>query len=405
VRDAEALELDAEDELRDIRERFYIADPGMIYLDGNSLGRMPKRTPEVVRDLLERQWGTDLVGSWKHWFELPQRLGAKIAQLIGAGADEVVVCDSTSVNLYKLTVAALRLQAPRTTIVTDAANFPSDLYITSGIEGASVRIVPEDQDIAESLTADTALLSLSHVLFKSGRLHDMEALTSAAHDSGAFALWDLSHSVGALPIDLNACGVDLAVGCSYKYISGGPGAPAFLYVRRDLQQRLASPIQGWFGHRSAFDFDLDYAPAEGIPRFLAGTPAVLSMAAMEPALDLLLEAGMDRIRAKSLRQTDFLIAQFDKKLAPLGFKLVTPRDHARRGSHVAFAHPEAWRICQALIAERNLVPDFRAPDVLRLGVTPLYTTFEEFALAVNYIAQVVRERRFENYSATRLRVT
>ena len=411
-----AAELDACDALRRFRDEFVVDDPALIYLDGNSLGRLPKRTSQVVADLLERQWGRDLVGGWRDWYDLPQRVGAKIAQLIGAQADEVLVCDSTSVNLFKLTVAALQAQFPRTKIVTDDANFPSDVYISLGsakllppthVEMVSVEDAFDEaaERIEGALDHSTALLSLSHTLFKSGYVYDMKRLTASAHSTGALVLWDLSHSVGSLPVNLSGSGADLAVGCSYKYVNGGPGAPAFLYVRRELQERLQSPIWGWFGHGEAFDFDLDYRPARGISRFLAGTPPILSMSAVEPGLDLLLEAGIERIRAKSLRQTEFLIEMIDARLLARGFRMVTPRDPAHRGSHVSLAHPDAWRISQALIREMEVVPDFRAPDVLRLGVTPLSTTFQELEEAVDRIAIVVDERRHEAYSAARARVT
>lgn len=411
-----ARELDAADELAGFRDRFVIADPEQIYLDGNSLGRLPKRTQEVVQDVVSQQWGSGLVSQWKEWFDLPQRLGAKLAGLIGAEPDEVLVCDSTSVNLFKLTIAALQFQRERSKIVTDDANFPSDVYVSTGaavLMGATAfDVVSVEGDLTnasarveKSLDGSTALLTLSHTLFKSGYVHDMARLTGGAHEVGALALWDLSHSVGALPVELNRCDVDLAVGCSYKYLNGGPGAPAFLYVRKNLQERLQSPIWGWFGRRDPFSFDLSYEPAEGVNRFLVGTPPVVSMAAMEPGLDLILEAGMERLRAKSLAQTSFLIELADEVLAPLGFRLITPRYPARRGSHVSLAHPDAWRITQALIQEMNVIPDFRAPDVLRLGVTPLYTTFGELASAVERIRQVVTEKRFERYSEERSGVT
>lgn len=409
-------DLDAADPLVRFRQEFVIDDPATIYLDGNSLGRLPKRTVEIVNDLVRRQWGGGLVRSWAEWYDLPQRLGAKLARLIGAQPDEVLVCDSTSVNLFKLTMAALSEQREDTTVVTDDANFPSDVYVSvgatlsAGKTGFEVVEIERDLPNATSaieakLNGDVALLTLSHTLFKSGYVHDMARLTGAAHEVGALALWDLSHSVGALPVDLNGSGADLAVGCCYKYLNGGPGAPAFLYVRKELQERLRSPIWGWFGQKNPFSFDLAYEPADGVDRFLAGTPPVISMAAVEPGIDLLLEAGMDQIRAKSLAQTDFLISLFDERLAPLGFRLVTPREHARRGSHVSVAHPEAWRINQALIGEMGVVPDFRAPDVLRLGVTPLYTTFAELADAITRIETVVKERRFEKYAEARTAVT
>jgi len=413
---AEARTLDAGDALAPFRDRFVIKDPELIYLDGNSLGRLPKKTIEVMRELVEEQWGGELVGGWKRWIDLPRRLGAKIAGLIGAQPDEVIVCDSTSVNLFKLTVGALHLVPDRGKIVTDDANFPSDVYISVGAAVMTGKTAFDVVKVNESLDAatvnvesaldgETALLTLSHALFKSGYVHDMARLTGAAHEVGALALWDLSHSVGALPIDLNGCDADLAVGCCYKYLNGGPGAPAFLYVKKSLQSRLSSPIWGWFGARNAFDFSLSYEPAPDVNRYLAGTPPILSMAAAEPGIDLIHEAGLPALREKSVAQTDFLIRLIDAELTPFGFTVLTPRNSAVRGSHVAIAHPEAWRINQALIAEMKLIPDFRAPDVLRLGVTPLSTTFAELAEGVERIRTVMGELRYEKYSAERSVVT
>lgn len=410
-----ARDLDLQDPLREFRDRFVVSDPEAIYLDGNSLGRLPKATVDAMHLALDR-WGDQLVTGWRDWYDLPERLGAKIASLVGAESDEVLVCDSTSVNLYKLTLTALRRQSGRTKVVTDDANFPSDVYVTAGVCQSlgdhSLEVVKVENEwesagerIESALGQDTALLSLSHTQFKSGYMHDMPRLTLAAHQVGALSLWDLSHSVGGVQVDLNGSEADLAVGCGYKYVNGGPGAPAFLYVRRSLQEELSSPIWGWFGQSDPFAFDLDYVPAPGLKRFLAGTPPILSCVALEPGIDLLLEAGMEALRSKSVRQTEFLIDMVDAKLAPLGFRLVTPREIERRGSHVSVAHFEAWRINQALIHEAKVIPDFRAPDVLRLGVTPLYTTFEELVHAVNRIEGVVLNRRYEVYDRARTPVT
>lgn len=410
-----ARELDSQDPLHQFRDRFVIDDPELIYLDGNSLGRLPKVTAEVINNLVRNEWGKGLVRGWHVWYDLPQRLGAKIACLIGADEDEVIVCDSTSINLFKLTLAALFADPVRAEIVTDDANFPSDIYISASaayLARGKVKVVQTDgvfdqatELVERTLSNRTALLSLSHTLFKSGYVHDMSRLAAAAHSAGALSLWDLSHSVGGVPVDLKAAHADLAVGCTYKYLNGGPGAPAFLFVRKDLQTRLQSPIWGWFGQRNPFGFALEYEPADGMSRFLAGTPPILSMAAAEPGIDLILEAGMDRLRAKSLRQTDFLIEEIERSLIPLGFGLLTPRDPRFRGSHVSISHPEAWRINQALIHDRNVIPDFRAPDVLRLGVTPLYTTFEELARALGHIREVVSQKTFERFDKERTMVT
>lgn len=387
---------DAADPLAPFRERFIVDD--LLYLDGNSLGRLPKATAERMRDLVEHQWGERLIRGWgEDWMTLPRRLGGKIAPLIGAQADEVIVCDSTSVDFYKLAYAALAA-TERRTVVSNGSNFPSDLYLLQGL-GVDLRCLDTEDDdtIAAALDENVALLTLSHVEFKSGRRHDLAKLTTAAHRVGARVLWDLSHSVGAVPIDLGEA--DLAVGCGYKYLNGGPGAPAFLYVRRDLQSTLKSPIQGWFGAGGAFQFALDYTPAAGIDRFLAGTPPILSMAALEPGLDIVLEAGIDRIAEKAAAQTGFLMELADDRLTPLGFQVATPRDPSQRGSHLALRHPEAWRIAQALVAEQDLIPDFRTPDVLRLGVAPLYTRWTDLVEATERIASVVESKSFETYES------
>ncbi len=414
---ARAEALDAADPLAKLRDRFVPIEPGLIYLDGNSLGRTPKAAVEVARNAIERQWGDRLIRSWgEGWYDLPQRLGAKIAQLIGAQPDEILIADSTSVNFFKLGIAALQARPDRQVIVSDEMNFPSDLYLLQGCvhllaerkirlaESADGIHLPPDS-IEENLDRNVALLTLSHTSFKSGFVHDMKRLTAAAHDAGALTLWDLSHSVGAVPVDLNGCNADLAVGCCYKYVNGGPGAPAFLYVRRDLQEELMSPIWGWFGQRQPFEFSMQYTPAAGMAKFLAGTPPVLSMAMIEPGVDLLLEAGMGAVREKSLKQTEFLIEMIDARLAPLGVELSSPRDPARRGSHIAIRHPEALRIDLALIREMNVIPDFRMPDNIRLGVAPLYTNYAELAEAVERVATVIEERRYERYSASGQAVT
>lgn len=387
-----AAVLDAADPLAPFRERFAVDD--LIYLDGNSLGRLPKATAARMREVVEVQWGERLIRSWgEAWIDLPQRVGAKIAPLIGVRADEVLACDSTSVNFYKLAHAALTA-TDRRVVVTNSSNFPSDLYLLQGLGIEILRIEGEDDEaIIESLDDSVALLTLSHVEFKTGLRHDLGLLTRKAHSVGARVLWDLSHSVGAVPIDLGEA--DLAVGCAYKYLNGGPGAPAFLYVRRDLQETLRSPIQGWFGGHDAFHFGLDYTPAPGIDRFLAGTPPILALAAVEPGVDLLLEAGIERIGEKAAAQTGFLIEMADSH----GLEVATPRDPIRRGSHVALRHPEAWRISQALIAEQKVIPDFRSPDVLRLGIAPLYTRYTDLVEAMERINTVIRSRSYTKYPA------
>jgi kynureninase len=371
-----------------------------------------------MADLLRRQWGERLIRSWNEgWFTLPERVGGKLAQLVGAQADEVIVADSTSINLFKLAVAGLRLQRGRRRILTDDLNFPSDVYILQGIvemldAGHRLEIVHSEDGVhgpVEALLAaldeDVALVVLSHTVFKSGYMYDMCAITEAVHAVGALVVWDLSHSVGSAPVALNAAGADLAVGCTYKYVNGGPGAPAFLYVRRDLQERLQNPISGWMGQRAPFDFALDYAPEVGIRRFLTGTPPVLSLAMIEPGVDLLLEAGLEALRAKSVQQTSFLISLWEEKLAPLGYTLKSPRQPERRGSHISLGHPEGWRINQALIHDLGVLPDFRAPDNIRLGVAPLYTSFVDVYAAAERLQRAVEERIYMRHSSGRATVT
>jgi kynureninase len=413
-----AHELDARDELRAFRDRFVVDDPGLLYLDGNSLGRLPRASAERVRAAVEAEWGRRLIRGWgDRWYSSPQRLGAKVARLLGAEADEVIVTDSTSVNLFKLVVAALQARPDRATVVSDDLNFPSDLYVVQGalaLAGGRHRLaLAHSADgltvsraaLARLIDTRTALVTLSHTAFKSSFVHDMAAVTALAHDAGALVLWDVSHSVGAMPLALGAAGADLAVGCTYKYLNGGPGAPAFLYVRRELQAALRSPIWGWFGQERPFDFGLDYRPAPGIARFLAGTPPILSLAALEPAVDLLLEAGLDRIRAKSVAQTEYLIALWDAWLRPLGFTLNSPREAARRGSHVSLGHPDGLRIDRALIEEMQVLPDFRYPDNIRLGVAPLYTSFSDLHEAMRRLRVVVTDRLYEKYPAEPPEVT
>ena len=413
---AAARQLDAADPLTAFRERFVIDDPDLIYLDGNSLGRLPRATVARLDEVIRREWGQRLVRSWgEGWFEAAGRIGDKIARLVGAAEGEVILADSTSVNLYKLTLAALAARPDRQTILTDDLNFPSDLYIlqsAAALTGRRVRVIPAADGIfgpAEAICAaiddDTALVSLSHTVFKSGYVYDMAAITAAAHRAGALALWDLSHSAGSVLVDLNGAGVDLAVGCTYKYLNGGPGAPAFLYVRGDLQDALGNPISGWIGRRDPFDFALDYASAAGRQRFLSGTPPILSLAAVEPGVDLLLEAGMSNVRGRSVRLSEYLLALYDERLAPLGFRLNSPRDPARRGSHVSLGHEEGLRINLALIRDVNVLPDFRRPDNIRLGIAPLYNTFSELYEAVERLRRVVVERLYERHDAANLRVT
>ncbi|MCJ7732953.1 MAG: kynureninase [Anaerolineales bacterium] len=416
--------LDQTDPLAHFKDRFVINDPDLIYLDGNSLGRLPKKTIPHLQDLVENQWGNGLIQGWNQgWFEKPTRLGARIAELIGARADEVVVCDTTSVNLFKLAAAALRYQTGKTSLVSDEFNFPTDLYIFQGVidmlgAGHQIHLIRSEdsititeKNIGDTIDETTALVALTQVAFKSAFMYDINKVTALAHKAGALTLWDLCHSVGAVPLELNQWDVDLAVGCTYKYLNGGPGSPAFLYVRKELQNKLHPPIWGWFADKNPFAFDLEFTPADNISRFQISTPHILSMAGIEPALDILLEAGMEPLRKKSIEQTEYLIYLAQENLLPLGFQLGSPLDSSQRGSHVSIRHPEAYRICRALIdplpgdTKLRVIPDFRAPDNIRLGIAPLYTSFSDIHRALNRIKTILEDGIYKNYSEEQLKVT
>ena len=394
---AEAQALDAADPLRERRDAFLLPH-GMIYLDGNSLGALPRSTPPRMAAVVAQEWGTSLISGWNQhrWIDAPERLGAKVAPLIGAAADEVIVADSTSVNLFKLIVAACRARPGRTTILSEPGNFPTDLYVASGaaslLPGVSLRTA-DAGTIVDAIDGDVAIVLLTHVHYKSGRMLDMAAITAAAHAKGALMLWDLSHSVGAVLVDLNAAGADMAVGCGYKYLNGGPGAPAFLYVAKALQDTLETPLTGWMGHATPFAFTDDYAPARGMRRFLCGTPPILGMAALEQGLATFEEVDFAALVTKSRALCDAFIALVEARCA--GMTLLSPRDPASRGSHVSFAHEDAYALCQALIA-RGVVGDFRAPDAVRFGFTPLYTRFEDVWRAVEIMAQVLDTRAWDD---------
>jgi kynureninase len=395
---AEAAARDAADPLAGFRERFVFTGPERIYLDGNSLGRLPVATRERLH-ALAGEWGDRLVSGWPDWIDAPTRVGDLLADaVLGAGPGEVIVGDSTTVNLYKLCSAALDL-APGP-LVTNRDNFPTDRYVLEGLaaqRGVELRLV---DDLAGALD-DAAVAVISHVDYRSGEIADMRHLNAR----GARVVWDLSHSAGALPIGLRDAGVELAVGCTYKYLNGGPGAPAFLYVAKELQPRLRSPIWGWFGQRDQFAMERDYDPVAGIGRFLAGTPPVLDLAAVEEGVKLTAEAGVDRLREKSLALCELIIELHDAWLAPLGFELGSPRDGARRGSHVSVRHPEAWPICRALIERAAVIPDFRGPDSIRLGVAPLYTRFVDVYDALDRLRGLVERGEQRLVDPERARVT
>ncbi|WP_119036324.1 kynureninase [Hephaestia caeni] len=400
----EARARDAADPLRRFRDRFMLPD-GVIYLDGNSLGALPRAAPPALDDLVRRQWGERLIRSWNEgWIEAPRRIGDKIARLIGARPGEVIAADSTSANLFKLLVAALRRDPARTTIVSELGNFHTDLHIAEGavgcVPGARLKAVPRDA-LAGAIGDDTAVLLLTHVHYKTAARFDMATWSARAHDAGALMLWDLSHSTGAVAVDLGGAGADLAVGCGYKYLNGGPGAPAFLYVAERWQQVLANPVSGWMGHAAPFAFEDGYRPAPGIERWLSGTPAILGLAGLEAGVDLALEAEMAALEAKSAALFDVLAAAGDA----IGLACVSPRDPAARGSHISFRHPDAYAICQALI-EHGVIGDFRDPDIVRFGLTPLYLGFEDVVRAGEVLAGIVRGEIFrESRYAVRRAVT
>ncbi|MEZ5245591.1 MAG: aminotransferase class V-fold PLP-dependent enzyme [Acidimicrobiales bacterium] len=412
---ADAVRRDEADPLASFASRFEVSDPGLIYLDGNSLGRLPRTARARVDHAVRSEWGDRLIRSWNEtWWDLAAEIGDRIAPLIGARAGEVIVSESTTTNLHKLAGAALDARPDRTTIVTDDLNFPSDVHVLAGLaarSGRKLEIVASDgidgpvAGLLAALDARTALVSLSLTAFKSGYTYDLAAITAAAHEAGALVLWDLSHSVGAIEVDLGGAGADLAVGCTYKFLNGGPGSPAFLYVRQDLQDSLRNPIAGWWGDAEPFGFGLDHQPADGIRRFQVGTAPILSLAGAEPGIDLVVEAGMPGIAAKGRA----LVAQagelWSSRLAPLGFAWASPTDPGRRGAHAALAHPDAWRITRALIEVGRVVPDFRAPDNIRLGLSPLTTSFLDVHTAVERLARVVESGVHEQFDNDRSAVT
>jgi kynureninase len=389
--DAEAL--DAADPLAGYRDRF-VHPEGVIYLDGNSLGPLPKATVAAGADVMERAWGQRLIRSWNEgWIDAPQRVGALIAPLIGAGADEVIAADSTSVNLYKLIVAALRLDPSRNVVVSEAGNFPTDLHVAEGavaaVAGAELRVVKRGA-LAEALGDDTALLLLTHVHYKTAARFDMANWTKAAHDVGALMCWDLSHSAGAVAVELNAAGADLAVGCGYKYLNGGPGAPAFLYVAKRWQQQLHNPLSGWMGHAAPFEFADGYEAAAGMKRWLTGTPSVLGLAALESGLKLWDSIDLAQLEAKSAA----LWGIFHAAGGAVGLECVTPADPAKRGSHISFRHAHAYEIVQALIA-RGVIGDFRDPDILRFGLTPLTLSHADVWRAGEALCDIVESGEWQ----------
>jgi kynureninase len=385
--------LDAADPLAPMRGRFLL-DDGIVYLDGNSLGALPAATPPRLATVVTEEWGRGLIRSWNAagWIEAPRRLGDKVARLVGARAGEVLVADSTSVNLFKLLGAAVRARSGRRVILSHEDNFPADLYVAQGLcelldGGCELRIVPS-AGLAAALDTEVAVLMVTHVDYATGAVQDMARLSAAAGECGALNLWDLSHSVAALPVNLDRCGADLAVGCGYKYLNGGPGAPAFLYVAERLHDQVVSPLRGWMGHAEPFAFEPGHRHAPGVQGFLCGTPPILGMAALEAALDLWLEVDLDLVRAKSMRLGDLLVRLVDERCPGLGLELASPRDPASRGSQVSFRHAAGYRVVRALI-DRGVIGDFRSPDLVRLGLAPLYLRYVDVWEAVEGLREVL----------------
>ena len=396
----EALALDRSDDLAGYRTKFELAE-GLIYLDGNSLGPLPKATIARMNKGVAEEWGRDLITSWnKHgWMHLPQRVGEKIAPLIGAASGQVVAGDSTSVNTFKLLAAGLKMRPGRRVILSDPGNFPTDLYMVQGLtemlgpDKCELRLVDEGE-VVDAIDEDTAIVMLTHVNFRTGRKYDMKAVTKAAQDKGALMMWDLCHSAGALPVELDACGADMAVGCTYKYLNSGPGGPAFLYVAARHQDKVIQPLSGWHGHASPFEFDTRYEPSSTVDRYLCGTPSVLAMLALEESLDLWATVDMAKVRAKSVKLCDLFITLVEERCAGHGFVLASPREADNRGSQVSFAHRQGYAIMQALIADQ-VIGDFRAPNLIRFGFTPLYTSYTDVWDAVERLRVIMDEGRYK----------
>ncbi|SAK77106.1 kynureninase [Caballeronia temeraria] len=394
----EAAALDRDDPLRALRDQFALAD-GVIYLDGNSLGVPPKAAAARAADVIAAEWGEGLIRSWNTagWFALPKRLGNKMAPLIGAGEDEVVVTDTISANLFKILSAALKLanerDPKRRVIVSERSNFPTDLYIAQGLieqldRGYELRLVDDPSELPAAIDENTAIAMITHVNYRTGYMHDMAALTAMIHRAGALAVWDLAHSAGAVPVDLNGVGADYAVGCTYKYLNGGPGSPAFVWVPKRHQNAFSQPLSGWWGHKKPFEMNPVYRPDDGIGRFLCGTQPIVSMSLVECGLDVFLQTDMQTLRRKSLALSDLFIRLVEERCGEFPLSLATPRDHAQRGSQASFEHPHGYEVMQALIA-RGVIGDYREPRILRFGFTPLYTRFVDVWDAVEVLRDVL----------------
>jgi kynureninase len=396
--DLEAL--DKADPLAPFRARFDLPE-GVIYLDGNSLGALPKETPARLARVAQAEWGADLIKSWNAhgWFDAPQRIGAKIGKLIGAGEGETIVADSTSINLYKALSAALSINSGRKIVLSERGNFPTDLYMAQGLiaqlgQGHELRLA-EPKDFPAAIADDVAVVLLTHASYRTGFLYDMDAVTRAAHAKGALIIWDLAHSAGAVPLTLAKADYDFAVGCGYKFLNGGPGAPSFIAIAKKHQQNFAPVLSGWFGHARPFDFSQDYAPSPGIARASVGTPPVLSLAALEVGVDLALEAPIAALHAKAMRQYDVFAALMEQQLHGHGFTLAAQDGPGGRGSQITYRHEQGWPIMQALIAN-GVIGDFRAPDIVRFGFTPMYLGFAELWDAVAILKRIMQARSWDD---------
>ncbi|WP_454253326.1 kynureninase [Pseudomonas sp. Marseille-Q7302] len=399
--DQQLKEMDLADPLASLRHEFVLPE-GVVYLDGNSLGARPKASLARAAQMIEKEWGEGLIRSWNtaHWGSLSTRLGDKLAQLIGAGRDEVVITDTTTVNLFKIVAAGLRIQAQRSpkrkVIVSELHNFPADLYVIEGLtdllqQGYELQLIERPEELQGKLSDDVALVLLTHVNYKSGHMYDMTATTELIHRHGALALWDLAHSAGAVPVDVTAAKADYAIGCTYKYLNGGPGSPAFVWVSPALCDQVWQPLSGWWGHARQFAMEPYYEPAAGISRYLCGTQPLLSLALVECGLDIFAKTDMESLRRKSLALTDLFIQLVEERCKDHPLTLITPREHAQRGSHVSFEHPEGYAVVQALI-DKGVIGDYREPRIMRFGFTPLYTSYQDVAAAVQALVEVLDDQ-------------
>lgn len=417
-----AIAFDKRDTLKSFNKKF-VNDPDLIYLDGNSLGKLPLKTIETTANIVENQWGNRLIRSWnEQWIHLSKEIAAKIAKIVGAQPDEIFVGDTTSLNLYKLLFGALTLQKDKNEIITDDLNFPTDLYIIQGLlkqqfKNHTLNVLESNNEIfmdmatiIKAINKKTSLITLSLVSYKSSFLYDMNSINNLAHKNDSLVIWDLSHAAGATTINLNETNADMAVGCTYKYLNGGPGSPAFLYVRKDLQPKLNNPIWSWFAHQKPFDFNPNFIEDSTIQKFAISTPSIISLGAITPGLDIILEAGMSSIQAKSKQQSTFLIDLIQHYLVPLEFEIASPLNSSERGSHISITHHESYRINRAMIAPKNkkikiIIPDFRPPNLIRIGITPLYTSYLDLYEAIIRIAEIVTLKEYENFSTKKLTVT